>query len=103
MKLSNILVLIFGFCLLFSTVTFARTRSGLDMSSPSVQLLKELNDEGKKLRQNDIPVSMPDVTADTSRAAQKKIEFENTKRVAFPSLYKVKAQKSKSKKNPDKE
>ena len=89
MKLSRILVLLFGLCILFSTVSFAKTRAGMDMSNPSVQLLKKLNDEGKLVRQNDEPVEMPDVSQDTSRAAQKKQEFENAKKEAFPSFYKT--------------
>ena len=87
MKSTKIFVLIFSFCIVFSGVTFAKTYSGLDMNNKSVQLLKQLNDNGIEVRKNDKVIEKPDVSGDISRAAAKKQEFYDEKKEAFPSLY----------------
>ena len=87
MKTTKILFVIFAFCILFSGVTIAKAYSGMDMNNPSVQLLKQLNDNGVQVRKNDSSVTKPDVSGDINRANEKKKEFYDAKREAFPSLY----------------
>ena len=87
MKSTKIFILIFSLCIVFSGVTLAKSHSVMDMSNPSVQLLKQLNDNGAEIRKNDIPIEKPDVSGDISRADAKKQEFYDAKSEAFPSLY----------------
>lgn len=79
--------MIFAFCIVFSGVTIAKTYSGMDMNNKSVQLLKQLNDNGAELRKNDKLIEKPDISGDINRAQEKKKEFYDAKREAFPSLY----------------
>ena len=87
MKLSKILLLIFMFCGIFSGVSFSKTLGGMDMSNASIQLLKQLNDNGAEVRKNDTLIEKPDVSADTSRTKAKKQEFYDMRCNSFPSIY----------------
>ena len=86
MKLSRIFIIVFIFSIVFSAVSAAKTQNGLNMSSPSVQLLKKLNDEGKTKIQNETAFETPDMQADTQRVKALKEKFYQEKRDSFPKV-----------------
>lgn len=88
MKLPKILILIMGLCLVFSGVSFAKSFRVMDSSNASVQLLKQLNEEGIEKKKQDTPIEKPDISADTARVKAEKDKFYEQKRIAFPSLFK---------------
>ena len=84
MKISKILVALFAFCMLFSSVTFAKSKNALDIKNQSVQLLMQLNEEGLANRKNDVELEKPDTHADTQRVILLKQKFEQEKAEDFP-------------------
>ncbi|MCQ2957648.1 MAG: hypothetical protein MJ180_01965 [Candidatus Gastranaerophilales bacterium] len=92
--MKKIFLLISVFCLVFSMQVFAK--NNIDNTSPSVQLLKTLNDEGKYVRENDTPVQKIDTSQDTSRRIELKQKF-------FDECYSDGWFLPRHKKDPDKE
>ena len=90
MKLSKILMLIMLLCVVFSGVSFAKSLKGMDETNSSVQLLKQLNNDGIEKRKQDNPIQKPDISSDITRAQGEKDKFYEQKRIAFPSLYGIK-------------
>ena len=84
MKVSKILVALFAFCMLFSSVTFAKSKNAMDIKNQSVQLLMQLNEEGLASRKNDVQMEKPDTQADTRRVELLKQKFQQEKAKDFP-------------------
>ena len=83
----KILILIFGLCIVFSGVSFAKSLGGKDSSDSSVLLLRQLNAEGIEKRKLDLPIEKPDISGDTSRVQAEKNKFYEQKKRDFPSLF----------------
>ena len=87
MKLSKNLFLLLIITLVISGVSIAKVQSGMNMSSPSIQHLKQLNDMGAEVRKNDVPIEKPDVSGDTSRVKSERQKYYDQRRTSFPSIY----------------
>ncbi len=61
----KVLILTILFTLSISTSAFSKEK--FDTNNPSVQLLKTLTEDGRVVREADLPVEKADVEADTSR------------------------------------
>ena len=85
MKVSKILVALFAFCMLFSSVTFAKSKNAMDIKNQSVQLLMQLNEEGLAVRKNDEQMEKPDTQADTQRVELLKQKYEQERAEDFPN------------------
>ena len=85
MRILQILTLTIVVSIIFISASHARVQKGLDMSSPSVKLLKELNNDGMKIKNNDFDIEKVDVKADTKRVKELKEKFYSDKEKAFPA------------------
>ena len=71
--MKKILLLTLIFCMVCAAQGFAKNK--LDLSNPSVLMLKTFNEEGKTIRSQDAPVEKADVSADTIRVKELKEKY----------------------------